>query len=140
MLFIHRWKKALRVWEHGSTGMTSINWTIYEYLYDGLWSGYTSKSQLLSPGDTGECLEPSICHNLGGRGTLLDLVSRDQGSYSAQDSPSQQKNDLAQNVRSARGEELWADSLFSPHWQIAEVGDPPTDNIMVQEKPYCIQY
>ena len=37
MLLIHRWRTALyEVGEHGSTGMTPINWTASEYLYDRL--------------------------------------------------------------------------------------------------------
>ena len=37
MLLIHRWRIALyEVGEHGSAGMTPINWTASEYLYDRL--------------------------------------------------------------------------------------------------------
>lgn len=41
------------------------------------------------------------------------------------------KNYVAQNVSSVKDEELWADPLFSPCWQIAEVGILPTDKSLI---------
>ena len=47
MPLIHRWRIVLyEVREHGSTGMTPINWTASDYLYDRL----TQLDQWLSTG------------------------------------------------------------------------------------------
>ena len=149
MLLIHRWRIALyEVGEHGSAGMTPINWTASEYLYDRL----TQLDQWLSTGGEfapsrghWKYLQPFDCHYWGGgegpcNWCLVNRETRDAAKDSTMHKtvPHNKKvsGSKCQQCQE-RGTLSWS-SIFA--LLTAAVGVPPTDKSMVQEKSNCIQH